>query len=48
MIKRILCWILGHERSMSGRRLFYAQSDLTEVTVRHEFLCIRCNRWVKL
>lgn len=48
MIKRLKCLFMGHEPAMTVRKLFYIESDLTEVTLRHEYLCVRCNRWIKL
>ena len=48
MIKRIVCWFMGHERALTGRRVFYTETDGTEITLHHEYMCQNCNRWVKL
>lgn len=48
MIKRFMCFLYGHERATKGRRLFYTESDLTEITLLHEYLCCRCDYWIKI
>lgn len=48
MLKKLICFIFGHERGNKLHILSFTDDKGNEISVGHEYQCSKCKKWILL